>query len=225
MRKKNLRASFRYAYKGLTEAISRQSHMLYLAVAMIVILIGGLIVKLSYIEWLILLLALGLPAVVELINTAFEAIVDSLSPHYNPSVKIAKDVSAGAVLLSLIIAGMLITFVFSERVHPPPLQTTPSPNALLKTGVGFLLLLLLISISKTAKNTKGLGWEIDAQSAIGFFSASALYLLSRNILVLPLGLLLALMITFNSLKRSPLLDCGVGIAAGLGLSLFLFIVV
>ena len=56
----------------------------------------------------------------ELLNTALEAIVDLVSPTYHPLAKIAKDVAAGAVLLSsgmsLLIGLYLFTPVLISRV-------------------------------------------------------------------------------------------------------------
>jgi diacylglycerol kinase len=51
--------------------------------------------------------------VVEMINTAFELVVDMLSPEFHPIAKIIKDVAAGAVLIASISAfviGILLFF-------------------------------------------------------------------------------------------------------------------
>ena len=47
-----------------------------------------------------ILLCCGLVLSLELMNTALEAIVDLVSPTFHPLARIAKDVAAGAVLLS-----------------------------------------------------------------------------------------------------------------------------
>ena len=59
---------------------------------------------LSRAEWAILTLTIGLVWAAELLNTALEALVDLASPSLHPLAKVAKDVSAAAVLITAIIA-------------------------------------------------------------------------------------------------------------------------
>ena len=62
-------------------------------------------------RWAILLLTIGAVSAGETINTTVEALVDLLSPEWHERAKIAKDVSAGAVLLLAVTAvavGLLI---------------------------------------------------------------------------------------------------------------------
>lgn len=62
-------------------------------------------------RWAILLVTIGAVSAAETINTTVEAIVDLLSPEWHESAKVAKDVSAGAVLLLALTAvavGLLI---------------------------------------------------------------------------------------------------------------------
>ena len=69
------------------------------------------------------LLCCGLVLSLELLNTALEAIVDLVSPTYHPLAKIAKDVAAGAVLLSsgmsLLIGLYLFLPAIISRVSSP----------------------------------------------------------------------------------------------------------
>ena len=53
---------------------------------------------------LVLLFTISLVLVAEMFNSAIEAVVDLVSPEYNPLAKFAKDIAAGAVLISTIIA-------------------------------------------------------------------------------------------------------------------------
>jgi diacylglycerol kinase (ATP) len=63
-------------------------------------------------EWLFLIMAGGLVIVAECINTAIEIDIDLTSPEYHPYAKDTKDVSAGAVLLTAILAGVICLFIF-----------------------------------------------------------------------------------------------------------------
>ena len=67
--------------------------------------------KLTRADWAFLFLTMAVVWTVEMTNTAIEAVVNLLSPDYQQEAKIAKDVSAGAVLISAIgaaIVGILI---------------------------------------------------------------------------------------------------------------------
>ena len=74
----------------------------------VLVVIAGIILKLSPVEWCICLGLFGLVMALELVNTAVESVVDLV-----PLAKIAKDTAAGAVLIAAIMAAIagLIIFV------------------------------------------------------------------------------------------------------------------
>jgi diacylglycerol kinase len=62
-------------------------------------------------EWIALTLTITLGLVVEMLNTAVESVVDLVSTEWKMSAKIAKDVSAGAMLIyaiGAILVGILL---------------------------------------------------------------------------------------------------------------------
>ena len=62
--------------------------------------------------WALLLLNCGLVLAAELFNTALEHLIDLLHPGLHPSIKIAKDCAAGAVLiLSISAACIFVAFL------------------------------------------------------------------------------------------------------------------
>lgn len=84
-------------------------HLLAAAAA----ILGGWWLGLSREEFMILLLVITLVLVAEMFNTAVEATVNAATPVYNPWAKIAKDVAAGAVLLTAMLAlvvGLLLVW-------------------------------------------------------------------------------------------------------------------
>ncbi len=104
-------ASFRHAFAGWIYVIKTQRNAwIHLAATILVILIS-IWLRRSVQELAIIALAAGLVWMAELFNTAVEALVDLASPQFNPLAKIAKDVSAAAVLvtaLSALIVGLLL---------------------------------------------------------------------------------------------------------------------
>jgi diacylglycerol kinase len=106
-----LAASFGYAFSGLWYALRTQQNMrIHLSVAVAVVALG-LYLGLDWLQWAVLTLTMGAVMIAEMFNTVAEAALDAATPYYHPLVKIAKDVAAGAVLLTAIMSvgvGLLV---------------------------------------------------------------------------------------------------------------------
>lgn len=110
--------SILHAYNGLVWSLKTQPnykvHLLFSLLA----ISGCLLLKVSYFEALIVVVTIIFGFVVETINTAIEVATDAIDKNHREDIKIAKDVSAGAMLLyaigSLIIAGI----VFLPKIIP-----------------------------------------------------------------------------------------------------------
>jgi len=108
---KKLINSFKYAIEGFISSFKTERNMKIHILAMIVVIILGLYLKLSLIEWCIISIAITLVIGAELFNTAIETIVDMVSPEKNPKAKLAKDISAAAVLIlsvGVAVSGLII---------------------------------------------------------------------------------------------------------------------
>ncbi len=83
-----------------------------LVVAIVVIILGFLF-KISHTDWIAISLVISMVFISETINSAIEALCDTVSLEYKVNIKYAKDVSAGAVLVSALVSVItgLIVFV------------------------------------------------------------------------------------------------------------------
>ena len=103
--------SFKFAAEGLLYAFKTQRNLrIHFSIALFVI-IAGIFLQISYLEFAILILTIADVISMELFNTAIEAGIDLVSPDNQPLAKIAKDLGAAAVLmfaLASIIIGLLI---------------------------------------------------------------------------------------------------------------------
>lgn len=79
-------------------------------------LIACYILKVSKIEFIIILLVIALVIVSEIFNTAIEKTVDLCTREYNEIARIAKDVSAGAVLTMCIFAFLIGIIIFMPKI-------------------------------------------------------------------------------------------------------------
>ncbi len=105
-------AGFGYAFSGLWYALRTQRNaQVHVSVAALVI-IAAIVLHISAVEFAILFITISSVFTAEMFNTVFELCVDLASPTYHPLAKIAKDVAAGAVLLSAILAVVIGLFIF-----------------------------------------------------------------------------------------------------------------
>ena len=109
-------AGFGFAFSGLWHAIRTQVNMkVHIALA-ILALVLGIALHLSAVEFAIIFLTIGGVMVTEMFNTVIELCVDLASPSYHPLAKIAKDVAAGAVLLSAIMSVIIALFIYGPHL-------------------------------------------------------------------------------------------------------------
>ena len=94
--------SFKYALEGIKEAIKEEPNFKIHLLAGFLVIVAGILLQLSRLEWATILILIGLVISVELTNTALEAAVDSFTSENHPGAKLAKDISAGAVLVAAI---------------------------------------------------------------------------------------------------------------------------
>ena len=79
-------------------------------------LISSYILKISKIEFIIVLLTIALVIVSEIFNTAIEKTVDLYTREYNETARIVKDVSAFAVLTMCIFAFFIGIIIFIPKI-------------------------------------------------------------------------------------------------------------
>lgn len=118
MKKKRspLYKSFGYAFEGIERTIHEERNIkIHLTVVVLVILFG-ILLSISEIEWLICFLLFGLVISLELVNTAVEAVVDLVTEERKPLAKKAKDAAAGAVLFSAMIAAGIGFKIFIPKL-------------------------------------------------------------------------------------------------------------
>ncbi len=104
--------SFGYALQGLLFAVKTQANFrIHLAAAIAVIGLG-FFWGVSGDDWRWLAVAIALVLAAELMNTAFEHLCNVVQPELHASVKAAKDLAAGAVLVTAVAAAIIGTLVF-----------------------------------------------------------------------------------------------------------------
>jgi len=107
----SLLSSFKYAFQGIFYALKFNRNIRIHFIAAILVIIASILLKVNAFEMGILGVMILLVICTEMINTAIEEVVNLLTNEHRMEAKIAKDVSAGMVLLTAIgsiIVGVLV---------------------------------------------------------------------------------------------------------------------
>jgi diacylglycerol kinase (ATP) len=114
-RRPSIIESFNFAIEGVIHVLRTQRNLrIHFAVAVIVLVLAVL-VGVSKIELIALLIAIAFVLVAEMINTAIEGAIDAATTSFDPMAKLAKDIAAGAVLISAVTAVAVGYLVFAGK--------------------------------------------------------------------------------------------------------------
>ena len=109
MKSDSLIGSFGYAIEGIKKAFKA-------ALAMILVVILGFVLKLAVWEWITCIILFALVIGAELFNTSIEEVVNLLSPEIRVHAKYAKDIAAGAVLVFALASAIVGVIIFLPKI-------------------------------------------------------------------------------------------------------------
>lgn len=220
--------SFNYAIEGIIYAVKTQKNMKFHMVIAILVLLFSLFFDFTKLEMLILFLTITIVIVLEMINTAIEATIDVLANYYHPLAKIAKNVSAGAVLISAINAIVVGYLLFFEKLKPM------TENVILKikqsdATVVFIGLILIIMVTIIVKAVYGEGTPLkggmpSGHSALAFGAATAISLVTSDPLIISLSFFLAFLVAQSRVEARihSLYETIIGSILGILITILLF---
>lgn len=108
----NLFLSFKYAWAGVKYAFTTQRNFRIHTVIGTLAVSLGLFLEIPAIEMAVIVMTCAMVMVLELLNTALEAVVDlTVKQTYHELAKIAKDCAAGAVLISALASVIVAAFI------------------------------------------------------------------------------------------------------------------
>ena len=113
--KKQLK-SFTFAWKGILTCAGHEQNITFHILAAIVVIVAGFFFGISHVEWMVVMLCIGMVIAAELFNSAIERLVDLVSPQWNKIAGEVKDIAAGAVLVTAIAAAVVGLMVFLPYV-------------------------------------------------------------------------------------------------------------
>ena len=195
MKPKNWFESLNCAIEGILWAVKSERHLRYHFLAGLLVLFLALFFRVTALEFFLLVLAAILVIFAELINTAIEAVVDLVTDEYHELAKRAKDIAAGAVLVTSIGAAILGYLVLSGDIFPlfdsePTLVREPQGTL----PVGALLMVVILVVLLKARYNHGTplhGGMPSGHAAIAFSIAVSVLLSGSGLLLGVMVVLLA----------------------------------
>lgn len=109
--------SFKHAFDGLLLAFRTQPNFRIHFILSVCAIILGWYLRISHVEWAILIFTIVLGITGELLNTAVEAVTDLVTKEWREEAKIAKDVSAGMMLFIAIGSVFVAGFIFLPYIR------------------------------------------------------------------------------------------------------------
>ena len=74
------------------------------------------VLKISKLEFIIVIITIGLVLALELVNTSIENVVNMITKEYSPEAKVAKDIAAASVLIAAFIAIIVGAIIFVPKL-------------------------------------------------------------------------------------------------------------
>ena len=115
-KEKPLLKTLSYGFNGIFYTLKHERNMVIHFLVMILVIIAGIIFKITFVEWGVCFVLFALVLSLELMNTALENTVDLVTEEKKPKAKVAKDASAGAVLVAVIFSIIIGISIFLPRL-------------------------------------------------------------------------------------------------------------
>lgn len=195
-----------YAIEGLIYVLKTQRNMRLHFLFSVLILLAAIYLNVGHADLLIVILTIAFVLVLEIINTAIEFTVDLYSNTINPVVRIIKDISAGAVLVSACTALVIFYLIFSRYLNFPieaaVLKIKQSPWHI--TFIAFIIVLSLVITGKAFlhRGTPLRGGMPSGHAALAFSMWTAIAFSTTNNLVIIIAFVLAFFVARSRIIES-----------------------
>lgn len=198
MKPKNFFNSINCACEGIIYSLKTQKHLRIHFVSSLLVIFLALIFNVSITDFLILSILITLVITMELINTAIEIILDDIRKDFHISVKHAKDISAGAVLLSATTAFFGGIFIFFKYLFKD-LSNKLAESGLYLGSISMLLVVIFVILLK-AYYRRGLplrGGMPSGHSACAFSFMVSILFSEKNIYIQLATIFFAILVSLS----------------------------
>lgn len=228
MKVKKLVDSFNYAIEGIIYAVRTQGNMKIHMIVALIVLTLCFFYDLNKFELLVIGITVTMVIVAEMINTAIESAIDATTNYYHPLAKIAKNTSAGAVLITAINAIIVGYIIFWDKFS----QITFSIIGKIKQSDPYMIFIVLVMVSIATIVVKAIygegtplrGGMPSGHSALAFCIATTIALITEEPISIMLSYLLAFIVAQSRVDSEihSILEVLLGGIFGAVLTIFIF---
>ncbi|MGM0602327.1 MAG: diacylglycerol kinase [Bacillota bacterium] len=228
MRPSKLIDTFNHAIAGLIHSIRTQRNMKIHLFVTLVVLSFSLLFNVSRVELALVIVSISFVIFAELINTAVEVIIDMAAPEYSYQARIAKNISAAAVLVAAgnaVFTGYLIFFDKLEKLSLSLIFVLRhQPIHLAFINIVFLFVFVIVLKAMVKRGTPLKGGIISGHTAIASSAVIIIAFLTHNFLAVTLAMLLAILTAQSRLESGThsLWEIILGAAVGITVSILIF---
>ena len=108
--------SFAYAFAGLRVLFREEPNSWIHATAAILAIVAGFAFRISYLEWVAVLIVIGMVFSAEILNSSLERTADFVKAERDDRKRDIKDLGAAAVLVCAITAALVGTIIFLPKI-------------------------------------------------------------------------------------------------------------
>jgi len=113
---KKLFRSFGYALDGIYLAVKLDQNVRFHLITSVLVIILSFVLTISTVEFLFIFMAIFFVMISEMVNTAIEEMTNLIIKEHHASARVAKDVAAGAVLLSAVFAVIVASIILIPKI-------------------------------------------------------------------------------------------------------------
>ena len=113
---KNFFEALKNSINGLIYAIKEQKNLKIQLFIALIVMILSIVLKINKIEILFVCISICFVVFAEIVNTSIEKVVDLVTEEYNEKAKLAKDIAAGAVIISSLNAVIIGMIIFGDKI-------------------------------------------------------------------------------------------------------------
>lgn len=195
---KKLVDSFNNAISGILYAVRTQLNIKIHLVVAFIVMSASLFYDITKMELIILSLTIILVVFAELVNTAIEVAIDATTNYYHPLAKIAKNISAGAVLITALNSVFIGYLIFWDKINNFNFgvirkikQSDPY--------ISFVILVMVVIVTVIIKAIYGEGTPLrggmpSGHSTISFSIATIISFITNEPIIIGLSFLMAFIV-------------------------------
>lgn len=216
-----------HAIDGVIQAFKSERNLRIDYVIGLVVLISSLFFDFTKTEFACLCLTIGFVIFSEMINSTVEYIVDLITDKYDIRAKAAKDIAAGGVFISSMVAVVVAYFLFADKIYNAStkvLESILSSKLHILFTIVFAVIILAVILkgvfSKEGKYSKSFP---SARVAIAFALTTYMYLMTKSMLVGAVSFVMSILVAQVKVENTKNKPIYMVISAAIGILVVLII--